>query len=293
MSQEAGVVAVAAAATARSESPLPRAFTISGAPSLAETVREVWAYRELLVFLAWRDITIRYRQTLLGASWALLQPLATMAVFAFLFGRVVKVPTNGLPVPLFYLSALLPWIYFSTTVTTAGNSLLANSELIKKVYFPRIILPASGALIGLMDFAVGGVVLVAMIGYYDLLSWRLLLWIPLTALLWLFGAGVAAFLAAVSVRYRDVKYAIPFLIQIWLFVTPVIYPMTAVPPRFAVLLSINPLSGIIEAFRATTTPSALVDWPQLGVSALLTAVPMPCHLNLRTAPARSQLAGTL
>jgi len=272
MSQEAGVVAVAAAATARSESPLPRAFTISGAPSLAETVREVWAYRELLVFLAWRDITIRYRQTLLGASWALLQPLATMAVFAFLFGRVVKVPTNGLPVPLFYLSALLPWIYFSTTVTTAGNSLLANSELIKKVYFPRIILPASGALIGLMDFAVGGVVLVAMIGYYDLLSWRLLLWIPLTALLWLFGAGVAAFLAAVSVRYRDVKYAIPFLIQIWLFVTPVIYPMTAVPPRFALLLSINPLSGIIEAFRATTTPSALVDWPQLGVSALLTAV---------------------
>jgi len=272
MSQEAGVVAVAAAAAARSESPLPRAFTISGAPSLAETVREVWAYRELLVFLAWRDITIRYRQTLLGASWALLQPLATMAVFAFLFGRVVKVPTNGLPVPLFYLSALLPWIYFSTTVTTAGNSLLANSELIKKVYFPRIILPASGALIGLMDFAVGGVVLVAMIGYYDLLSWRLLLWIPLTALLWLFGAGVAAFLAAVSVRYRDVKYAIPFLIQIWLFVTPVIYPMTAVPPRFALLLSINPLSGIIEAFRATTTPSALVDWPQLGVSALLTAV---------------------
>ena len=123
-----------------------------------------------------------------------------------------------------------------------------------------------------MDFAVGGVVLVAMIGYYDLLSWRLLLWIPLTALLWLFGAGVAAFLAAVSVRYRDVKYAIPFLIQIWLFVTPVIYPMTAVPPRFALLLSINPLSGIIEAFRATTTPSALVDWPQLGVSALLTAV---------------------
>jgi len=263
---------VAAAGAARSESPLPRAFTISGAPSLAETVREVWAYRELLVFLAWRDITIRYRQTLLGASWALLQPLATMAVFAFLFGRVVKVPTNGLPVPLFYLSALLPWIYFSTTVTTAGNSLLANSELIKKVYFPRIILPASGALIGLMDFAVGGVVLVAMIGYYDLLSWRLLLWIPLTALLWLFGAGVAAFLAAVSVRYRDVKYAIPFLIQIWLFVTPVIYPMTAVPPRFALLLSINPLTGIIEAFRATTTPSALVDWPQLGVSALLTAV---------------------
>ena len=272
MSQEAGVVAVAAGGAARSESPLPRAFTISGAPSLAETVREVWAYRELLVFLAWRDITIRYRQTLLGASWALLQPLATMAVFAFLFGRVVKVPTNGLPVPLFYLSALLPWIYFSTTVTTAGNSLLANSELIKKVYFPRIILPASGALIGLMDLAVGGVVLVAMIGYYDLLSWRLLLWIPLTALLWLFGAGVAAFLAAVSVRYRDVKYAIPFLIQIWLFVTPVIYPMTAVPPRFALLLSINPLSGIIEAFRATTTPSALVDWPQLGVSALLTAV---------------------
>jgi lipopolysaccharide transport system permease protein len=154
-------------------------------------------------------------------------------------------------------------------MTTAGNSLLTNSELLKKVYFPRIILPASGALIGLVDLAIGALILVSMAGYYGVASWRLLLWLPLTALLWLFAAGVAAFLSAVGARFRDVKHAIPFVVQIWFFLTPVIYPASAIPPRFAKLMLLNPLSGLVEAFRATTTATASLSWTNLGVSALL------------------------
>ena len=262
-------MAVAARAAENTAAPV-REFTISGAPRLVENVRELWAYRELFFFLAWRDITIRYRQTLLGAAWAVLQPLVTMVVFSVLFGTVVKVPTNGIPTPIFYFGALLPWIYFSTTIAAAGNSLLVNAPLIKKVYFPRIVLPASAALIGLVDFAIGAVILVLMMGFYGVLSWRLLLWLPLTALLSLFSLAVGAFLAALNVKYRDVKHAIPFVVQIWLFLTPVIYPTTAVPARFKLLIALNPLSGIIEAFRAATMPAAGLDWPNLWLSVALT-----------------------
>jgi lipopolysaccharide transport system permease protein len=208
---------------------------------------------------------------LLGVVWAVLQPLATMAIFAFLFGTIVKVPTAGLPAPLFYLSALLPWIYFSTTVVTAGNSLVGNSEVIKKVYFPRVVLPAAGALVGLVDLAIGAVILLGMAAFYGLLSWRLLMWVPLTALLWLFSFAVGAFLAALNVKYRDVKYATPFLLQLWLFVTPVIYPSTAVPPRFQWLIALNPLSGIVEAFRAAVSPAVPVDPATWGLPLALTA----------------------
>jgi lipopolysaccharide transport system permease protein len=246
-------------------------FTSSNRPRLVESAVELWSYRELFLFLAWRDVTIRYRQTMLGVAWAVLQPLATMAIFAFLFGTVVKVPTPGMPAPLFYLSALLPWIYFSTTVITAGNSLVGNAEVIKKVYFPRVVLPAAGALVGLVDFAIGAVILVGMTAFYGLLSWRLLLWLPLTALLWLFSFAVGAFLAALNVKYRDVKYATPFLLQVWLFLTPVIYPASAVPPRFQPLLALNPLGGIVEGFRAATSPAVRLEAPGFWVALALTA----------------------
>ena len=155
-----------------------------------DTVREFWDYRELVFFLAWRDIMIRYRQTVLGAMWAILQPLVTMVVFTFLFGAVVKIPTDNIPAPIFYFSALLPWLYFSATMSSASNSLVANGDLIKKVYFPRLVLPASSALVALVDFAIGAVILALMMAYYHVLSFRLLLWFPLALLLWSFSFAV-------------------------------------------------------------------------------------------------------
>jgi lipopolysaccharide transport system permease protein len=231
-------------------------YTTSAHPTLLEAIRDLWAYRELFFFLAWRDITIRYRQTLLGAAWAVLQPLITMLVFTFLFGVVVKVDTGGIPAPIFYFSALLPWLYFAATATNAGNSLVGNGDLIKKVYFPRLILPGAGSLVGLADMAISALILVAMMAYYGVLSWRLVLWLPLTLLLFAFSFGIGILLSALNVKYRDVKHAIPFMIQIWLFLTPVIYPVKAVPQQFRWLLALNPLSGIIEAFRATVAPTA-------------------------------------
>jgi lipopolysaccharide transport system permease protein len=246
--------------------PVAVEFVNSSAPRLMDAVRELWSYRELFFFLAWRDITIRYRQTLLGAAWAVVQPIVTMVVFTFLFGVVVKVPTNGIPAPIFYLSALLPWLYFAATIAASGNSLVGNGYLIKKIYFPRVVLPASGALVGLVDFGIGVLILIAMMAYYGVLSWSLLLWVPLTALLCLFSFAVGTLLSALNVKYRDVKHAIPFLVQIWLFLTPVIYPSSSIPKRFQLLITLNPLTGIIEAFRTATVPSAPLDWGALGIS---------------------------
>ncbi len=251
-----------------SVAPNPRAveYTTSGTPSLLEEARDLWSYRELFFFLAWRDITIRYRQTILGAAWAVLQPVITMLVFTFLFGVVVKVDTGGIPGPIFYFSALLPWLYFAATVSNSGNSLVSNGDLIKKVYFPRLILPGAGALVGLVDMAIGALILIVMMAYYGVLSSRLLLWLPLTGLLFAFSFAVGVVLSATNVKYRDVKHAIPFMIQIWMFLTPVIYPTTAIPPQFRWLLALNPLSGIIEAFRATVAPSASFDTSGLLLS---------------------------
>jgi lipopolysaccharide transport system permease protein len=262
--------------TATFDAPTPAAsvieYTSSSSPTLFESMRDIWNYRELFFFLAWRDITVRYRQTLLGAAWAVLQPTITMLVFTFLFGVVVKVDRGGVPAPIFYFSALLPWMYFAATVNSAGNSMVSSGELIKKVYFPRLILPGAGALIGLADMMIGAVILLAMMGYYGALSWRLLLWIPLTILLFTFSFGFGATLSAINVKYRDVRHAIPFLIQIWMFLTPVIYPTRAIPHQFRLLLALNPLTGIIEAFRWTVAPVAPFNRSSLAISVVATVL---------------------
>jgi lipopolysaccharide transport system permease protein len=237
----------------------------------SESIAEFWRFRELLYFLAWRDVKVRYKQAVLGVAWAIIQPLFTMFIFTLFFGRLAGVPSDGVPYPLFSLCALVPWIYFSGTLSQAGNSLISNSNLITKVYFPRALLPAASALGGMPDFLVGAGLLVVMMFYYRVKpGWSLLL-----APLFVFGMmvlvfGVSMLLAAMNVRYRDVKYAIPFLIQIWLFVTPIIYPATFLPKRYQQILALNPMSGIIEGFRASLFPNRHMDLRLVGTSAAVT-----------------------
>ena len=232
---------------------------------------EVWRYRELLFFLVWRDVKIRYKQTLLGAAWAVLQPFLTMVVFSVFFGRLAKIPTDGIPHPIFWYSALLPWTYFSSALVNAGNSLVSNRDLITKVYFPRVILPASTVFSGLVDFLVATLVLIGLMVYYKIApSWGILVWPLAVVTLILLALGVGMFLAALNVRFRDIKYALPFGVQLLLFLTPIIYPSSIVPERFQVLLSLNPLTGIIEACRASLLPTHSVDWSMLGVSIAVT-----------------------
>ena len=238
-----------------------------------EWLWDFWRYRELFYFLAWRNVKVRYKQTVLGIGWALLQPVFSMIVFTVLFGKFAKLPTDGVPHPVFYFSALLPWTYFSGTLTLSGNSLVADPNLITKVYFPRAILPTSAAISGLVDFCIGYLLLLGMLAYYQIpLGGQALLWPLLVLLLVTFSLGVSLILAALNVRYRDVKYVVPFIIQLGLFVTPVIYPVSMIPEQYRPLAALNPLCGIIEAFRAALIPAKDVDWQLLGVSAVVTAL---------------------
>jgi lipopolysaccharide transport system permease protein len=231
------------------------------------TIRELWDYRELFYFLAWRDIKLRYKQTALGVLWVVLQPLFTMVVFTLLFGKLAKIPTDGIPGPIFYFSALLPWTYFSSTLINAGSSLVANSNLLTKIYFPRIILPAAAVLSGLLDFLIASTLLVGFIAYYRIpLGWHLLLWPALVVPLALLALGVGSYLAALNVKYRDIRYAIPFVIQLWFFATPIIYPSSFIPERFQWLLALNPLTWIIEACRGALVPSQTIHWGPLALS---------------------------
>lgn len=235
--------------------------------------REAWQYRELFYFLAWRDVKVRYKQTALGALWAVIQPFFTMIVFTLLFGQLANIPSNGAPRPLFYFTALLPWTYLSSTVNTAGMSLVGNAGLLSKIYFPRVILPSAAALSGLLDFFIGSTFLTAFMVYYRIpVGWNLLLWPFLVVLLVALTLGVGMFLAALNVRFRDVKYAIPFGIQLWLFVSPIIYPASMVPERYQWLLALNPLSGLIEGFRHAVVPTLPIHWDLLGISAVITAL---------------------
>jgi lipopolysaccharide transport system permease protein len=234
---------------------------------------EVWAARELLYFLAWRDVKVRYKQTALGVAWAIIQPLFTMAIFTVLFGRVANISSDGVPRPVFYFSALLPWLYISTNVSSAAMSMVSNSNLLTKIYFPRVMLPAAVALSGLMDFVVGSALLAGFMAYYRIpVTAAMLLWPILVLLMVALTLALGTFLAALNVKYRDVKYAVPFAIQVWMFITPVIYPADLVPAKYQTLLALNPAAGLVEAFRHTLTPNLPMRWDLLGVSALVTAI---------------------
>jgi lipopolysaccharide transport system permease protein len=234
-------------------------------------IRELWAFRELVYFLAWRDIKVRYKQTVLGLLWAVIQPLFTMLIFTVFFARLAKISTDGMPGPIFYFSALVPWIYFSSTVSSAGMSLVTNSSLLTKIYFPRIILPAAAALGAVVDFLVSSVLLMGFMVYYHIaIGPYLLVWLFLLLVLVVLSLGLGTFCAALNVKYRDVKYALPFVIQLLMFATPIIYPASLVPDRYRWLLALNPLATVIESFRRVAASQA-IDWRALGVAIAIAA----------------------
>lgn len=211
---------------------------------------EVWEYRELLYFLVWRDVKVRYKQTALGAAWAILQPLMTMLVFSVFFGRLAKVPSDGLPYPVFAFAALLPWQLFAFALTESSNSLVGSQNLITKVYFPRLVIPMAAVLAGLVDFSISFVVLLVLMFAYGITPGVAVVTIPLFLLLAVASAlAVGLWLSALNVKYRDVRYAIPFLTQFWLFATPVAYPSSLVPEQWRPLYGLNPMAGVVEGFR--------------------------------------------
>jgi lipopolysaccharide transport system permease protein len=233
-------------------------------------LKEIWDYREILYFLTKRDIKVRYKQTVLGGLWAIIQPFFTMIVFTLLFGRLAKIPSDGIPYPIFVYAGLLPWTYFANALSGSGNSLVETAHLITKVYFPRLIVPASASLAGLLDFLIAMLVLAAMMIYYQLVpNVGIVLFPFLVGLTFLCAVGVGLWLSALNVQYRDIRYVIPFLIQLWMFLSPVIYPVSMVPEKYQWLLALNPMGGVIKAYRASILGHQPIDWSLLGLSSAM------------------------
>jgi len=235
-------------------------------------LRDLWAHRELLYFLTWRDIKVRYKQTLFGVLWAILQPVFMMLIFTLFFGKLAGIKTGDIPYPLFAFAGLVPWTFFANSVTSGGNSLTSSAGLITKVYFPRMLVPIAAVAAGFVDFILAFIVLVGLMFYYRVTPTANMLMLPvLAALMMLFALGVGMWMAALNVKYRDIRFALPFLIQIWLFVSSVIAPSTAVPEQWRWLLVLNPMSGFIEGFRAALFGQQL-NWTALGLSSAITLV---------------------
>ena len=242
---------------------------------------ELWRYRELVYFLIWRDIKVRYKQTALGASWAIIQPFFTMVVFTIFFGRLAKVPSDGVPYPIFSYSALLPWGLFAKALNDAGRSLIANRAMITKIYFPRLAIPFSSVLSGLVDFAIAFLVLIVMMLYYSIgpsgnYQFALtpaILTLPLLIILALGTAlGVGLWLSALNVTYRDINYILPFLTQFWLFVTPIAYPSSIVPENLRLLYALNPMAGVVEGFRWALLGTETAPGLMVAVSSLISSI---------------------
>jgi len=239
---------------------------------VALNLRDFWNYRDLLYILTKRDIQVRYKQTLLGATWAIIQPLFTMLIFTLFFGKLAAMPSDGIPYPIFAYAGLLPWTFFSNSVTNSGNSLVGNSNLITKVYFPRMIIPTASVASGLLDFAIAFGFLIVLMFYYGIgLSINILMLPVLIILTSLLAIGVGMWMSALNVKYRDIRYALPFLIQLGMFASPIIYPASLVPEKWRWLVWLNPVAGQIEAYRSAFFGRPF-EWTALGISAVMTFV---------------------
>ena len=261
------------AARISSELPTEPVVIIRPSPRWAAlNLGDLWTYREVLYFLIWREVKVRYKQTVFGVAWALLQPLFAMLIFSIFFGRLAGIPSDGLPYPLFVYAGLVPWTFFANSVTSSGNSLIMNPNLITKVYFPRMIIPAAAVGAGLIDFTIAFLLLIGMMLFYGTFpAWGIVLLPVFIVLMAGVAFGVGMWLAALNVKYRDVRYALPFLIQMWMFATPIIYPSSLVPDQWRWALALNPLTGIVEGYRAALFGGAL-DWGMLGISTVITLV---------------------
>lgn len=233
-------------------------------------LKELSDYRDLLYFLAARDIKVRYKQTVLGGLWAIIQPFFSMVVFTLFFGVLAKVPSDGIPYPIFNFSAMVAWTYFANAVAGSGNSLIGESNLISKVYFPRLIVPLAPVLAGILDFSIAFVVLIGMILYFHVSPTITVLFLPLLIILMMLTAGgVGMFLAALNVKYRDIRYTIPFLVQLWMFASPIVYPASMVPEKYHLIYALNPMVGIIEGFRSALLGTIAFPAQMLMVSTLV------------------------
>jgi homopolymeric O-antigen transport system permease protein len=237
-------------------------------------LRELWQYRELLYFLTWRDVKVRYKQTALGAAWAIIQPFFMMVVFSLFFGRLARVPSDGIPYPVFSFCALLPWQLFAHALTESSNSLVGNQNLITKVYFPRLVIPMAAVLGGVIDFLIAFAILLLLMFYYGIVPGWAIVTLPAFLLLAIATAlGVGLWLSALNVQYRDVRYTINFLVQFWLFATPVAYPSSLIPEKWRALYGLNPMAGVVEGFRwallGKSEPPGMMLWVSVVMVVLI------------------------
>jgi len=246
---------------------------IKPSPGLSLKLKELWDYRELFYFFIWRDIKVRYKQTVIGAAWAVIQPFFTMVVFSLFFGKLAKIPSDNLPYPIFAYSALVPWTYFANSLTNATVTMVANQQVITKVYFPRMILPVSAVLSGLLDFVISFTVLIAMMLFYGIYPTTNIVFLPLFVLLTIVTAlAVGFWTSAANAIYRDVRYVVPFLVQFWLFASPIAYPSSLVPGKWRILYGLNPMAGVIEGFRWALLGKGTPPGPMLAVSVFIVVV---------------------
>jgi lipopolysaccharide transport system permease protein len=247
--------------------------TISIEPSrgwVSLNLKELWHYRELIYFLTWRDVKIRYKQTALGVAWAVLQPLLTMLIFSVIFGRLAKIPSDGIPYPIFSLAGVVPWTFFSSGLNFAANSLVASSNMIKKVYFPRLIIPLASLISGFVDLAISLGLVGVMMAWYRVPLTANVLWLPVFALLGFVTAlGVGLWLSALNVEYRDVRYVVPFLMQFWMYATPIVYPSSLLKEPWRTVCGLNPMAGVVEGFRWSLLGANTQPGPLIAVSSLM------------------------